>query len=93
MAVLLLNTDHCHGRRDACLKEGELDLEVVCKRGGKNYLLYAMVISPNLRKTCKSNSDNQRECMDIKYSIPRGSLVKPSGVMMYSRRCIKDSAS
>jgi len=31
--------------------------------------------------------------MDIKYSIARGSLVKPTGVMMYSERCTNNLIS
>jgi len=35
----------------------------------------------NSGKTCKSNSNNQRECKVIKYSNGIGSLVKPTGLM------------
>jgi len=35
----------------------------------------------NSGKTCKSNSNNQRECKAIKYSNGIGSLVKPTGLM------------
>ena len=41
-------------------------------------------------KTCKSNSNNQRKCRDIKYSIVRGSMVKPTGLTMYSPGYTKD---
>jgi hypothetical protein len=62
-----------------------LDLEDVCRRGCEE-----LFVVFNSGKTCKSNSNNQRECMDIKYSIGIGSVVKPTGLTMYSPGCNKD---
>jgi hypothetical protein len=70
------------------LEERELDLEDLCRRGCEE-----LFVVFNSGKTCKSNSNNQRECTVIKYSIGIGSLVKPTGLTMYSPGCPQDMGS
>jgi hypothetical protein len=89
MAVLFMNTCHCHGGGAVRVFEGQgIGFRGDVQKGRVEELFVVCHGDfPQFKKNPpKSNSDNQRECMDIKYSIGGGSLVKPTGLTLYSKK-------